>query len=178
MIRKGSDGMIEYLTSRDTRFPFMKFPRFLLDAELNETCQILYVLLLDRARLSQKNRWVDEDDHVFIHYPIQSLAKDMHKSVTTIKDSLKILQEADLIDRRKQKAPMPTRIYVKIPAEALSEKQNGSVGIPTYPQSEFRPVTGQVSGSTSVGFLTTSKNKRIRVSEKEYPAYGYGGNTL
>ena len=89
-----------YLTSGDTRFPFMKFPRFLLDTGLNETCQILYVLLLDRARLSQKNRWVDEDDHVFIYYPIQSLAKDMHKGVTTIKDSLKRLQEADLIDRQ------------------------------------------------------------------------------
>ena len=147
--------MNEYLTSRDIRFSFMKFPRFLLDAGLNETCQILYVLLLDRARLSQKNRWVDEDDHVFIYYPIQSLAKDMHKGVTTIKDSLRRLQEADLIDRLQQKAPLPTRIYVKIPAEALSEKKNESAGIPA-----------------------TSKNKRIRVSEKDHLTYEYGGNTL
>ena len=147
--------MNEYLTSRDIRFSFMKSPRFLLDAGLNETCQILYVLLLDRARLSQKNRWVDEDDHVFIYYPIQSLAKDMHKGVTTIKDSLRRLQEADLIDRLQQKAPLPNRIYVKIPAEALSEKKNESAGIPA-----------------------TSKNKRIRVSEKDHLTYEYGGNTL
>lgn len=178
MIRKGRDGMNVYLTPGDTRFSFMKFPRFLLDTGLNETCQILYVLLLDRARLSQKNRWVDADDHVFIYYPIQSLAKDMHKSVTTIKDSLKRLQEADLIDRLQQKAPMPTRIYVKIPAETFSEKKNESVGIPTYPRSEFRPVSGQKIGPTPVGFPATSKNKRIRVSEKDHPTYEYGGNTL
>ena len=102
----------------------------------------------------------------------------MHKSVTTIKDSLKRLQEADLIDRLQQKAPMPTRIYVKIPAETFSEKKNKSVGIPTYPRSEFRPVSGQKIGPTPVGFPATSKNKRIRVSEKDHPTYEYGGNTL
>ncbi|MCD8014250.1 MAG: replication initiator protein A, partial [Lachnospiraceae bacterium] len=38
----------------------MIFPRFLLDSDLSETTKLLYMLLLDRARLSMKNDgWAD-----------------------------------------------------------------------------------------------------------------------
>ena len=47
--------MTRFLT-QDSPIPaYMAFPRFLLDKEgLNETAKILYTILLDRARLSQK----------------------------------------------------------------------------------------------------------------------------
>ena len=57
----------EYLTSESQIVPYMAFPRFLLDVKVNETARIVYVLLLDRARLSMKNGgWVDQDGHVYI----------------------------------------------------------------------------------------------------------------
>lgn len=47
--------MTDFLTA-DTSLPsYMMFPRFLLDMEINETAKMLYMILLDRARLSQKN---------------------------------------------------------------------------------------------------------------------------
>lgn len=47
--------MTDFLTA-DTSLPsYMMFPRFLLDMEINETAKMLYMVLLDRARLSQKN---------------------------------------------------------------------------------------------------------------------------
>ena len=47
--------MTDFLTA-DTNLPsYMMFPRFLLDMEINETAKMLYMILLDRARLSQKN---------------------------------------------------------------------------------------------------------------------------
>ena len=47
--------MTDFLTA-DTNLPsYMMFPRFLLDMEINETAKMLYIILLDRARLSQKN---------------------------------------------------------------------------------------------------------------------------
>ena len=54
--------MTQFLIKDTLIPPYMAFPRFLLDMEqLSETAKILYVLLLDRARLSQKNEgWVDE----------------------------------------------------------------------------------------------------------------------
>lgn len=47
--------MTEFLTADTSLPPYMVFPRFLLDTELNETTKLLYVILLDRARLSLKN---------------------------------------------------------------------------------------------------------------------------
>lgn len=44
--------MTDFLTA-DTNLPsYMMFPRFLLDMEINETAKMLYIILLDRARLS------------------------------------------------------------------------------------------------------------------------------
>ena len=43
--------MTDFLTA-DTNLPsYMMFPRFLLDMEINETAKMLYIILLDRARL-------------------------------------------------------------------------------------------------------------------------------
>lgn len=110
--------MNEYLKNENSLAPYMVFPRFLLDAGINETAMILYTLLLDRARLSLKSdKWTDESGHTFLYYPVKSLAGTLHKSEMTIKTSLAALEKADLIRRVKQGAGMPSRIYVKIPAE-------------------------------------------------------------
>ena len=57
--------MRQFLTQDSPIPPYMSFPRFLLDKDgLNETAKILYTILLDRARLSQKNDgWADEQGH-------------------------------------------------------------------------------------------------------------------
>ena len=60
--------MTQFLTQDSLIPPYMAFPRFLLDKEgLSETAKILYTILLDRTRLSQKNDgWTDDQGHVFI----------------------------------------------------------------------------------------------------------------
>lgn len=67
--------MTQFLIKDTLIPPYMAFPRFLLDMEqLSETAKILYVLLLDRVRLSQKNEgWVDERGRAFIFFPIEVL---------------------------------------------------------------------------------------------------------
>lgn len=78
--------MTDFLTA-DTNLPsYMMFPRFLLDMEINETAKMLYIILLDRARLSKKNEgWSDTDGHVFIYFTIEALAEVLHKSQMTVK---------------------------------------------------------------------------------------------
>ena len=74
------------------------------------------MILLDRARLSQKNdRWTDENGHVYLFFTIPSLADAMHKSEMTIKTALKALEEKQLIYRKRQGIGRPNRIYVKYP---------------------------------------------------------------
>lgn len=86
--------MTEFLTTDTSLPPYMVFPRFLLDMELNETTKLLYMVLLDRARLSLKNEgWTDESGHVFLFFTIESMAEVLHKSQMTIKTSLSALEK-------------------------------------------------------------------------------------
>ncbi len=97
---------------------YMVYPRFLMGLELNETAKLIYVLLLDRARLSIKQGgWTDEEGNVYIFYDIKSLATDSGKSAGTVKAALKELEKADLILRAKQEVGKPRRIYVKTRTE-------------------------------------------------------------
>ena len=112
--------MTDFLTA-DTNLPsYMMFPRFLLDMEINETAKMLYIILLDRARLSQKNEgWSDTDGHVFIYFTIEALAEVLHKSQMTVKTALAVLEKQELIFRKRQRPGQPNRIYVKLPKETI-----------------------------------------------------------
>ncbi len=112
--------MTDFLTA-DTNLPsYMMFPRFLLDMEINETAKMLYIILLNRARLSQKNEgWSDTDGHVFIYFTIEALAEVLHKSQMTVKTALAVLEKQELIFRKRQGPGQPNRIYVKLPKETI-----------------------------------------------------------
>ena len=112
--------MTDFLIA-DTNLPsYMMFPRFLLDMEINETAKMLYIILLDRARLSQKNEgWSDTDGHVFIYFTIEALAEVLHKSQMTVKTALAVLEKQELIFRKRQGPGQPNRIYVKLPKETI-----------------------------------------------------------
>ena len=114
--------MTQFL-QRDSPIPrFFAYPKFLLTLDLSETAKMIYMLLLDRARLSmQKEGWQDEQDRVFICYTIQSLATAIQKSEMTVKNALKSLEQQDLIYRQRQGAGMPNRIYVKVQTENCPE---------------------------------------------------------
>ena len=110
--------MTQFL-QRDSPIPlFFAYPKFLLTLDLSETAKMIYMLLLDRARLSMKKEgWQDEYGRVFIHYTIHSLAKAICKSEMTVKNALKALEQQGLIYRQRQGAGMPSRIFVKVQTE-------------------------------------------------------------
>ena len=112
--------MTDFLTADTNLLSYMMFPRFLLDMEINETAKMLYIILLDRARLSQKNEgWSDIDGHVFIYFTIEALAEVLHKSQMTVKTALAVLEKQELIFRKRQGPGQPNRIYVKLPKETI-----------------------------------------------------------
>ena len=114
--------MTEFLTVDTSLPPYLVFPRFLLDMELNETTKLLYMVLLDRARLSLRNEgWTDASGHVFLYFTIEAMANVLHKSQMTIKTSLAALENNGLILRKRQGAGHPNRIYVKFPKDAFRE---------------------------------------------------------
>ena len=110
--------MTQYLKC-DSYLPrYMAYPRFLLDVNISETAKLVYMLLLDRARLSMKNQdWQDEQGRVFVLYTIPNLAKDIGKGETTAKKALNQLVKQGLILKQSLGPGQPNKIYVKIQAE-------------------------------------------------------------
>lgn len=168
--------MTRFLTPDSLLPPYMAFPRFLLDkVDLSETAKILYTILLDRARLSLKNDgWADEQGHVFIFFPIKSLAETMHKSEMSIKTALNTLEKEELIFRKRQGVGMPNRIYVKIPPEFLVQTdRNLSVR-----QTENCPTDGKKTVSMTDRKLSGSNKEKNNIkkvntgSKDKCTAYG------
>ncbi|MDY3918828.1 MAG: replication initiator protein A [Candidatus Limivivens sp.] len=174
--------MTQFLTQDSLIPPYMAFPRFLLDKEgLSETAKILYTILLDRTRLSQKNDgWTDEQDHVFILFPIKNLAEVMHKSEMSIKTALTALEKESLIVRKRQGAGFPNRIYVRVPPETLAQTdRNLSVR-----QTENRPTDRQKTISITDRKLSSSNKEKNNIkrtnseSKDNRTAYGFYQNVF
>ena len=116
--------MTTFLTANSTLPPYMAFPSFILDCDFSETTKLLYMVLLNRARLSQKNDgWIDKKGHVFSYFTIEDMAATLRKSQTTIKTSLSALEQVDLICRARQGTGNPNRIYVKVPADFSTQTE-------------------------------------------------------
>ena len=110
--------MTQFLTCNSYIPPYMAYPRFLMNVDISETAKLVYILLLDRARLSMKNRdWQDESGRVFVLYTIPNLARDIGKGETTVKKALNQLVKQGLILKQSLGPGKPNKIYVKIQAE-------------------------------------------------------------
>lgn len=170
--------MTQFLMQDTLLPPYMAFPRFLLDMEqLSETAKILYVLLLDRARLSQKNEgWADELGHAFIFFPIKDLAETMHKSEMSVKTALAVLEKTDLIFRKRQRPGLPNKIYVKVPPEYLVQMDRNlsliqTENCPTDRQETVSVRERKLSGSNKEKNNIKKEKQRSKADRTAYGKY-------
>ena len=94
---------------------YLPYARFLLDTNLSHTAKLLYTLLLDRATLSQKNNWIDAQGHIYVIYPLSSLAKDLRCSISSITRAFSELENAQLVERIRSGFSKPSHILLKVP---------------------------------------------------------------
>lgn len=100
---------------KDTKInDYFPVPMKILQENISSTTMIIYGLLLNRIYLSKANNWVNEEGQVFIIYSNENMAKDIGKCETTVKQSLKELEEKGLIVRQRI-SRNSKRIYVLIP---------------------------------------------------------------
>ena len=170
--------MTDYITNHTALPPYMMYPKFLLTQHIIETAKLIYVLLLDRARLSAaKHEYTDRNGRVYIYYPIEDMADDIHKSRTTVKNALAALEDSRLIVRVHQGIGQASKIYVKVHIEtkdknvALTRSEN------SLSEDSFLSNRGQkivlsevrnVSGSKN----DINKNNIVRMREQERSARG------
>lgn len=169
--------MMNYLTVASAMPSYMVYPRFLMGMELSETEKLVYVVLLDRARLSMSNDgWTDESGHVFLIYPIKALSETLHKSEMTVKTALAVLEKKGLILRKRQGQGQPNHIYVMVqrdnslsPGETENYPPDGQKAV----HERDNKLSFQMDSK-----LSTNKNNRVGTMEQEQgsnkacPAYG------
>lgn len=89
-----------YITKEEVSVTYFQFPKFLLKYPISQNGKVVYMLLYDRARLSQMNNWLDENGWIYVIYPITELIKHTGKCRSSIKSALKELDEAGLLVRK------------------------------------------------------------------------------
>ena len=158
------DTISNYLTITTSLPRYLPYARFLLSVDLSHTAKLVYTLLLDRATLSQKNNWVDERGFVYVVFSITALSEVLQCSTMSVKRALRILESAELIERRRGRVGEPTKIFVKVPREQkCSMLQNTSVlydGTKMTSAMEQKCSTNQRNKSN----LIRTKNNRFALS--------------
>ncbi|MCF0127789.1 MAG: replication initiator protein A [Pseudobutyrivibrio sp.] len=105
-----------YGTEAD-QFSFIRIPKVLLTGEdfsgLSLQAKVLYGLLLDRMGLSVKNRWLDDNDRVFIIYQIAEIQEDLGFSKKKAMEFLNELEAIGLVEKKKRGFGLPSILYVK-----------------------------------------------------------------
>ena len=145
--------MSKYMYEYTKMPPYLPMPRFLLNCPISNTAKLLYIRMLGKSQLSQKNKWFDDQGRVYFIYSIHQIAVDMDKSESTIKTVVKELVEANLLDKIPEGRGHPNKLYILFPDE--EEGRKSDVG----KSSSLGRKTVQNRG----GKLTTSKyisNKR------------------
>lgn len=132
---------------------YLPLPQFLLDIDISSTAKILFALLLNRANLSQKNFWEDENGYVYCIYSIEEMAADMHKGKTAIKSSLNELSKCGLLERVRAEFGRANHLYIKIPVDVVRKppvtgtENKPAVGRKTVPNKDRHPTTNNYTKS-------------------------------
>ena len=148
--------------------------------KLSHTAKLIYAVLLDRTNLSKVNGWIDEQGRVYITFSLESIMETIHKTRTPVKNAMRELYNADLIERKRNYSA-PNTIYVKLPTEglktdpqtagkpAISEPENRPTeGLKTDPQTAGKPAISEPENRPTEGLKTdpqTAGKPAIRGSE-------------
>ena len=137
--------------------------------ELSYTAKLIYAVLLDRTNLSKVNGWIDEQGRVYITFSLESIMETIHKTRTPVKNAMRELYNADLIERKRNYSA-PNTIYVKLPTEGLKTDLQ-TAGKPAIRGSENRPTEGLKTDLEWVGKQAINQTNNNQTNRnKQQPA--------
>ena len=93
---------------------FFRIPKCLMRdeyASLSVQAKLLYGLLLDRMGLSMHNKWIDEENRVFVIYQIAEIQADLNISRRKAIECLNELEACGLVMKRTRGYGMPNLLY-------------------------------------------------------------------
>ena len=148
---------------------YLPLPRAALGLGLPSTALLLYAALVDRATLSQKNRYADAAGRVYVIYPIESLGSALGLSRTAVKSHLAALERAGLISRQRPAKNGPNHLFVFLPRSSAG----GDGAEPMPPAGGFPAPEGRESAPPGGGKLApNNRNTNNRKRNNSYYQHG------
>jgi len=125
-----------YYGAEADQFNFIKVPKAMIKdsafASLSLASRLLYGLLLDRMNLSMKNKWLDEDNRVYIIYQITEIMEDLGVSQKKAIEYLKELEQFGLVEKKRRGLGLPSYLYIK---NFISKKEQMNDRVVVYKES-------------------------------------------
>lgn len=114
---------------------FYQMPRWLMARQdLSLDAKLVYMLLYDRFRLSQKNGWTNQRGEVYLVYPRQELAEALGVHYGRITKAVRQLQNVGLVWERSSGFNSPHQIFLSEPVEHSVENPWNTCGfVVDYP---------------------------------------------
>ena len=149
--------------------PYLPYPRFLFGEDLAQTTKLLYALLLDRATLSQKNGWIDENGRLYLVFPVIKIADAMDRKLSPNNLSMNNLSNNDLNRARGKPACFGRYENVILSEEEISELQTELPG--SWEQyierlSEYMASTGKKYSSHAATIRRWAAEDKKKASSK------------
>ena len=173
---------INYLTASTPLPQYLPYARFLLDTDLSHTAKLLYTLLLDRATLSQKNNWVNEQGRIYVIYPVPNLAEDLGCSISSVTRAFTELENSEFVERVRSGFSKPSHILLKVPRTT----QNCAVTVCKNAEDDCAEMSSMIAQKctpnqrnknnlkdnhlmrTTEAYLTFGEYRNVFLTEKEY----------
>ena len=166
-----------YYGQEAEQFSFYRIPKILFTdtrfSKLSCEAKVLYGLMLDRMGLSMKNKWLDEQDRVYIYFKLEDVMTYLncgHDKGVKLLAELDSVSGIGLIERQRQGMGKPNRIYVKNymseePEESGEPKESG------IPEKAQEPQQGQESKKQTSEKQTSDNQKSIL---RDTRTFGFG----
>lgn len=106
-----------YYGEEAEQFSFLRIPKLLITdktfADVSFGAKLLYGVLLDRMSLSIKNRWLDEENRVFIIFKVSEIEDSLAISEKMAIKYMRELEQIGLIEKKRRGLGLPSLLYVK-----------------------------------------------------------------
>lgn len=94
---------------------FYRIPKLLLTSDeyagVSIEAKLLYGLILDRMEMTLKNKWIDEENRVYILYPIADIQEDLNVSKKKAMEYLGELETCGLVTKKVRGLGLPSLLY-------------------------------------------------------------------
>ena len=160
-----------YYGSQADQFSFIRIPRVMIKdpafVKLSAYAKLLYSVLLDRMSLSSKNGWFDEENRVYIVYPVTEVQDDLGIGKKKAMEVIAELVEFGLLEKKRRGQGLPSLLYVK----------SFMTGLDTAMQGEAAPSQSEVSESEPQESQKTQKKQKDQPEVSEWKLQASGSES-